>query len=209
MSKIEVYTLAEGWRNICGPASLHIYDGGIPHKVKSGDWVWANSQWNMLCPIELAWVGGSSDPSSSEDLNPSDFEVFRNHFWNLSLSRPLVGSEEIEIVFDWSLVATSNNTGVLIETLIDLSTGVDFGDILGNGNELSKGVIKAGSNSGNVTITLTALVQTLRVGMRTYINDAPFGGHVAASTVELNVNSKSGSLVGITGPADITTFIDL
>ena len=39
------------WGAICDSSnSIHAYKGGVPNLVKSTDWIYANSQWQNVCP---------------------------------------------------------------------------------------------------------------------------------------------------------------
>ena len=206
MSKLEVYSSIGGWKDVCNVGGLsvplHIYDGGFPHRVKSGDWVWANSQWNMLCPIALAWVITDID----DDLDSSDGEIQRKRHRNLTLSRVLNAGEQVDLLFDWELIGGMSPISIISEATIDISSGSTTGDIEKNGNYFSQLQFKNGTKNGQIILTLTQASQQYRLCTRAFYSD-PGANAVGEVRVNLTLVSATGTLVGVEGNLDVTEFI--
>ena len=174
------------------------------YKVKSGDWIWGNDEWKQICPLTVSWTGGLFDSWSSQQL--SGKEQWKKYFWNISLSRPLVETEQITLLFSYTLtnILTLNATA---RADIDIKSNTSTGDIIGQGDILTRSQIDAGSKLGNTSFTLTAGIQNYRLGMNSYINGIDGGdGSVDIVLTHNNIQTVN---VGAEGSLSIVHSVDL
>lgn len=114
-----------------------------------------------------------------------------NSYWNLFLSEPLEGFESITLNIQYKL----NNQAVDASqqrSIFSLSEGVLSGNIIGSGNIGQDSLITTFPNdkTGNLTHTLTASNQYLRLGLSASIDgDMDTMGTIVANITDCNVSS--------------------